>query len=605
MPRIRIPLLYLVALLISAQSIAAEYSNTELTVITQVEYLESEQLTPPLADSDWQPLELPIGDRIGDRSHQNRVIWMRFTLPAPDTQIIKSLYFYRYNQALDVYFNGMRIGGDDHKENRQTVSWNRPKLIDIQPGSWHSSTNVVLLRFEASYFGGTFSSILYGDRGILFPLYEATLFRQIEINQWLQITGILVTVLAFALWLSSKRKDPIYILFAGMTFTWTLLTTHMVMYYSFIDYRYWLPILHFSTDCFGYLMFHFLQRLTGIRSPGAARFMTLWLGLSLVWHLIGPYEYWWLGSYGFHTGTNAVILLMLTRIVRKAVVERGRLEIAISATLGVQLLFFLHDLLLILIAKDEDWETAIYFTQFAFPLMLLVFTAVVLQRFVSALTTAENLNRDLEAKVEASRQLIEKTYAEHRALEIEQAAAKERTLIYRDLHDDVGSKLLSIVHAGTDSKLKSLARAALESLRNAVSRANTSDQMLTDFLNETCEEARLRLVGSGHEFEWQQPNDLPPVMLSAVTVFNLNQALREIVSNIIRHAQASKVEFKLTDPNGELVLHVTDNGIGFQQDTIDGNGLNNIKQRVSEIGGEVSWQDQAPEGLAITLLIPC
>src|SRR5690606_6775651 len=99
---------------------------------------------------------------------------------------------------------------------------------------------------------------------------------------------------------------------------------------------------------------------------------------------------------------------------------------------------------------------------------------------------------------------IEKQYAERRLLEINQAAEQERLKIYRDLHDDVGSRLLTIIHADQHNRLGDTARAALESLRQAVSRANTPDQHIEKFMDEVHEETELRLVGSGHEVSWEQ-----------------------------------------------------------------------------------------------------
>jgi signal transduction histidine kinase len=79
---------------------------------------------------------------------------------------------------------------------------------------------------------------------------------------------------------------------------------------------------------------------------------------------------------------------------------------------------------------------------------------------------------------------------------MKQAAEQERVKIYRDLHDDVGSRLLSIIHADTDNKLGSMARTALESLRRAVSKANTRDQALSELLAGIREETELRLTST-------------------------------------------------------------------------------------------------------------
>lgn len=178
----------------------------------------------------------------------------------------------------------------------------------------------------------------------------------------------------------------------------------------------------------------------------------------------------------------------------------------------------------------------------------------------------------------------------------------ERLKIYRDLHDDVGSRLLSIVHADSGNKLGNMARAALESLRQAVSRANTPDQPLASLMHDIREETELRLTGSGHAVSWHQ-QDMPDVMVSSDIAFNVNRIMKELVSNIIRHAHARDVHVAIVRQHNSLQVTVTDNGRGFQPGAHDGNGLGNIRSRSAEIGATVIM-DSSTLGTQISLSIP-
>jgi len=595
--------LSLIAGLLVPPLVLAQPETGYFLLIDEVEFLTDSDTAIPARSEDWQPLQLPLGSREGNADRSDRVIWMRFNLDKPTSTEIHSLYFYRYNLSLDVYFNGAPIGGSNYRKGRQTVGWNHPLLVDIQNANWREDGNEVMIRFVASYYGGTFAPLLFGARNDLLPLYEQRLFRQVKINEWLQALGIITTFFATILWYA-RKQDSTYLLFAGMTACWSMLTTHMVVYYILLDYRYWLPLLHVAIDLFALLMYCFLVRHIRIPGPKGEKAIKIWAIMAIVWHLFAPLQYWWMGAYGFHFVGNLFIFYLLARIVIKAIREQDTFAIAISLTVLVQLVLFGHDIIMVLFAEAEDWESAIYYSQFAFPLLLAVFAASLLHRFVSALNLSENLNRDLEEKVEASRQIIEQSYAERRQLELEQAAEQERLNIYRDLHDDVGSKLLSIVHAGRDSRLGELARAALESLRSAVSRANNPDQLLAEFLLEMREEAQLRLQGSGHAFTWQQPENLPEVVLTSEQVFHLNQIARELVSNIIRHAGATNVVMISQTLDHSLQICISDNGIGFHEDAINGNGLVHIKQRIAELQGHLHITNPEEGGLTVTFSIP-
>lgn len=593
-------LLLLLVLGLGSARLHAQSESSRPLVIDEVEFLLSSSTAPPGPNADWQNLQLPRGERIGNEQESNRIVWMRFELDAVTTPSIHSLYFSRHNLSLAVFFNGENIGGDSYRPNRQTVSWNHPLLVDIQNSNWRATGNEVHVRFQSSYYGGTFAPILFDEKSSLQPLYEERLFRQVRINEWLQVTGIIATLLALVLW-GARREDLTYLYFAGMTASWTMLTTHMIVYYNLIDYQYWLPLVHLSINVWVIMLFSFLACVSNIQSSRVSYAMKVWFVLAIAWNLLGPIQYWWLGAYAMHAIGSLFLIYMMTLIVFQAIRLQSLLSIAISAAVLIQLGFFAHDLTMVLFTAKEEWEGAIYYSQFGFPILLAVFTAHLLNRFTSALHLAENLNRDLEAKVERSRVIIEKSYAEKRELELVQAAEKERISIYRDLHDDVGSKLLSIVHAGRDNKLGALARTALESLRNAVSRANSPEQSLEQFLEQLAEETRLRLEGSGHQLLWSQAADIPNTILPSETVFNLNQIFREIVSNIIRHANASEVQIRLFRKEAEYYFEVEDNGRGMNSQNVDGNGLNNIKQRAEEIGASVEWNNLAIQGLCVRL----
>ena len=596
-------LLLLLVLSLGNTRLHAQGDSPQPLVLDSVEFFVSDSATPPPPNANWQDLQLPLGERLGNQEDSNRIVWMRFELEAPDTSSLYSLYFYRHNLSLEVFFNGENIGGDSYRPNRQTVSWNHPLLVDIQNSNWRPTSNEVHVRFQTSYFGGTFAPFLFGEKASLQSLFEERLFRQVRINEWLQVTGIIVTLLAMVLW-GARREDLTYLYFAGMTASWTMLTTHMVVYYNLIDYQYWLPLVHLSINIWVIMFYFFLTSVSNIRIANATLAIKIWFTLAVSWNLFAPLEYWWLGTYGMHALGNLFLIYMMTRIVLQAIRIRNLLSIAISIAVLIQIGFFGHDLAMVLFTEGEEWEGAMYWSQFGFPILLAVFTANLLNRFTSALSLAESLNRDLEAKVEHSRVIIEKSYAEKRELELIQAAEKERLSIYRDLHDDVGSKLLSIVHAGRDNKLGDLARTALESLRNAVSRANSPEQPLAKFLAQLEEETRLRLEGSGHQLRWTLAEVVPTLILPSDVVFNLNQIFREIVSNIIRHANASEVHIQLQNMKERFIFIVEDNGEGFASEIVGGNGLGNIKQRAEEIDSIVTWENIDQQGLRVRLDLP-
>lgn len=86
---------------------------------------------------------------------------------------------------------------------------------------------------------------------------------------------------------------------------------------------------------------------------------------------------------------------------------------------------------------------------------------------------------------------------------------------------------------------------------------------------------------------------------------HLIQIVREALSNIARHGQASEVGIAASREDGELTIAITDNGIGFDPEEVKrGNGLRNMEQRARRLGGVIEMKPRDPKGMAFVIRIP-
>ena len=81
---------------------------------------------------------------------------------------------------------------------------------------------------------------------------------------------------------------------------------------------------------------------------------------------------------------------------------------------------------------------------------------------------------------------------------------------------------------------------------------------------------------------------------------HLLPTLQESLSNIARHARATRVEIELALKGDLAVLTVADNGIGIAADHPCGNGLRNMAERAETLGGEFSIHANTPTGTILT-----
>ena len=119
----------------------------------------------------------------------------------------------------------------------------------------------------------------------------------------------------------------------------------------------------------------------------------------------------------------------------------------LAFALGIAWIFLLacHDLLMNAVVKVEMWRYGFFVLNLGAPLVFVAMAWHLMRRYADALADAERANASLEERVADARTELDASYAAQRRLELAKVAGDERERIYRDLHDDVGARLLSRV----------------------------------------------------------------------------------------------------------------------------------------------------------------
>ena len=138
-------------------------------------------------------------------------------------------------------------------------------------------------------------------------------------------------------------------------------------------------------------------------------------------------------------------------------------------------------------------------------------------------------------------------------LRVEQVTDRERKRIAADLHDDLGAKLLTIVHTSESERISSLAREALEEMRLSVRGLTGRPVRLIDALGDWRAEVVARLGQAGIDADWTTPADELPQTLSARAFVQTTRILREAVSNVIKHSGATHCSLICTLAEGDLL----------------------------------------------------
>lgn len=184
----------------------------------------------------------------------------------------------------------------------------------------------------------------------------------------------------------------------------------------------------------------------------------------------------------------------------------------------------------------------------------------------------------------------------------------ERKRVARDLHDDVGARLLSVVYrARTDEELQGLARDCLRELREVIQGLQKDVVLVRQSFSRWQSEARERCRLFGLQLDMRLEEALADERLSPRQERNLSRILRECLTNTFKHAQADLIAVEFKVEHNRLVLRYQDNGAGMLSSICEqtaGLGVLGIQERCRELGGEVCWWTPLDGGLAMRCEIP-
>jgi len=241
------------------------------------------------------------------------------------------------------------------------------------------------------------------------------------------------------------------------------------------------------------------------------------------------------------------------------------------------------------------------------PAIFVVLGLRLVQQHGRALQEAELGKAHLEQRVREATAEIERNFRQLSELKVEQVTERERKRIAADLHDDLGAKLLTIVHTSESERIATLAREALEEMRLSVRGLTGKPVRLNDALGDWRAEVVSRLAQAGIEAEWSAGDDLPQ-MLSARGFVQTTRILREATSNIIKHSGASHCSVICRVAEGDFQLVVQDNGEGIPMELdgrLDrGHGMASMKHRAKQLQGQCLVESGPGYGTVIRLTVP-
>jgi signal transduction histidine kinase len=241
--------------------------------------------------------------------------------------------------------------------------------------------------------------------------------------------------------------------------------------------------------------------------------------------------------------------------------------------------------------------------------------------FVELYAKNANLARQIQERVVIEERLKQSEEKLRRlAAYLVSVREEERTHIAREIHDELGQVLTGLkmdvtwVAQRLDAKQKNLhgktqsmcglIDSAIQTVRKIASglRPEILDEMglvaaidwqAKDFQKRTGIRTRVELPPEGIKLDLER----------STTTFRIFQ---EILTNVARHAHATRVEVKFDITDAHMTLEVADNGVGIPEAKLNGKslGLLGIQERALHLNGDVAISGSSGQGTRVTVNIP-
>jgi signal transduction histidine kinase len=568
--------------------------------------------TPPFAAGEaqgWTQVQLPharersVAAPGETQDAPPEVAWYRIDVPSSAAAATPGelfLYLPRWQTIgnLAVYADGRLI----HRTRGSLVwnSFNRPLWIALTSSAQEAPPRTLMVRMASQAGVGGALSTAWIDSA------ENILWRY-RVREWIQSDLITVTSASFlviglfslAVWFT-RRKEAIYGLFFAASVANALRSAH----YTIADKPPPLP-----DDWFGWItvnslgwsmvwVFSFMSGVHRKRMPTLESLIIMIVVLislaTLPIPLLMPHV---------NTVLPAVYIVVtsLTAIVAVSGVwaswkSGSREGLVLSLWFTLTIPASIHDILLQNYRIDIEH---IYSAPYIVIGVFAIFMAIVWRRYTGAIHEVETVNARLEARLASRERDLTASHNKLRELERQRTLSTERQRMMQDMHDGIGSSLMSalrMVQKGrlSDADIAQVLKECIDDLKLSIDSLEPAQADLLGLLGMLRFRLAPRLQGAGIKLTWSV-RDIPPLeWLDPPSALHILRIVQEILTNIIKHGEATAIDISTSDDAQGVTVTVRDNGLAFvpAQDgtaSTGAKGLANVRSRALALGAQCAW----------------
>ena len=414
-------------------------------------------LLPP-AETQWVEVKLPdvwpttkIVDAKGKPILRKTPMmgWykLRFVAPEKSGEQV-AVFIPRVTNNIEVYLNGQSFYQSGDVTQTIETQWNTPQYFAIPKGLVQPGENALLIRLHTEKHGRVgLSAVSIGPLDEIKPIYATRKLIQNTAPEMITWMLLFTGIFSLSVW-AKRNKETQFGFFGAMC----LMGVLRLLAYFMVSPPPIIANVAAAALCWMTLwQFQFAVRFTASRFPKLEK-VGLWASVvSTIVLFAVPTSVLAVTTfivYLVFTGIGIAMVWAIGLAVRRKSTLAGGIAFAgTSINLGLGL----HDLLNFVGVLEFE---RMYFLPLGLPLLLLSLAGLLLTRFVNSLNSYEQLNTELSQRITAREQDLDASYAQMRIIDQQRVTSDERQRLMRDMHDGVGSHLMSLLALARMKKLE-------------------------------------------------------------------------------------------------------------------------------------------------------
>ncbi|MEL7189858.1 MAG: hypothetical protein AAGK17_09940 [Pseudomonadota bacterium] len=521
-----------------------------------------------------------------------------------------ALYTISTRNNITVRLNGVQVFRNFAEASDQKNTWYQPILIPLPSNLIKSGSNELVIE-AYSQESLAIGRVMVGSHGALQGYYNTKYFWQVTAPSLANFTMVLVGLLAFLFWLG-RRQEIELLWLAISTVLWFLR-----------NFQYYIGETPIELNPFGMAVFTTLHiHASYFATAATAAFYFYFTQVPhRKWLIVGMFVLGFVLIAIHSSGvTTDLIVYLPTMIIVTAIAIMGFRDLVKYRDIEHGLLGFVmmaaplasfYDLAMAVRYSGDG--TATYAATFSGLFYTLAFVVSFGRRALDAFAHLRRTNILLEERVAEATADLAASERARRDLLVEQTLAGERERIMQEMHDGIGSNLITAL---TVARSQNLPESTIKTLSGALSDLKITVDSLEPVEGDIVTligNLRHRLAGdladAGIDCKWEVGECQPIEWLDPTNALHVLRIMQEAIANVLSHSNASEMTIGCKERvhngvNG-IVTYTIDNGRGFDSvNESPGKGLSNMQARARALRGNLWSKSSAGNGCSILLWLP-